>query len=46
MQIKSHPVMGDIVQTIRNTFYPVDDVCHMNIPDHVRQQLGLVFIYI
>jgi serine/threonine protein kinase len=45
MQIKSHPTMGNIVQTIQNRFYPVDDVCHMNIPDHVRQQLGLAFNY-
>jgi serine/threonine protein kinase len=40
MQIKSHPVLGTIVQSIEQTFYPVDDVCHMRVPDHIRQQLG------
>jgi len=40
MQIKSHPVLGTIVQSIEQTFYPVDDVCHIRVPDHIRQQLG------
>jgi serine/threonine protein kinase len=40
MQIKSHPVLGTIVQSIEQIFYPVDDVCHMRVPDHVRQELG------
>jgi len=40
MQIKSHPVLGAIVQSIEQIFYPVDDVCHMRVPDHVRQELG------
>jgi serine/threonine protein kinase len=40
MQIKSHPVLGEIVQLIEESSYPVDDVCHMRVPDHVRQELG------
>jgi len=39
MQIKSHPDLGPIVQLIEEDSYPVDDVCHMRVPDHVRQQL-------
>lgn len=40
MQIKSHPHLADIIQSIENVFYPADDVCHMNVPQHIKQQLG------
>ena len=40
MQIKSHPVLGDLLSTIQQTFYPVDDVCHINVPIQLKQQLG------
>jgi len=40
VEIKSHPVLGEIVQLIEESSYPVDDVCHMRVPDHVRQELG------
>jgi serine/threonine protein kinase len=41
MQIKSHPVLKVIVESIEEMFYPVDDVCQMNVPNNIKQELGI-----
>lgn len=43
MQIKSHPVLGQLLSSIEQMFYPVDDVCHINVPVALKQQLGFPF---
>ncbi|CAF0885069.1 unnamed protein product [Rotaria sordida] len=39
IQLKTHPVFGKIVESLHKSFCPVDDVCHMEVPDDVRQEL-------
>ncbi|CAF2408812.1 unnamed protein product [Rotaria sp. Silwood2] len=39
-QLKAHPVFGKIVESLHRSFCPVDDVCHMEVPDDVREELG------
>ena len=39
MQLKDHPIFQDLVQLLDQRFCPVDDVCHMTVPDNVRQEL-------
>ena len=40
LQVKAHPVLGQIVETLHNNFCPVDDVCSMKVPEDIRQGLG------
>ncbi|CAF1018011.1 unnamed protein product [Rotaria sordida] len=39
MQLKAHPVFGKIVESLHKNFCPVDDVCHVKVPEDVRQGL-------
>jgi serine/threonine protein kinase len=41
MQMKAHPVLKIIVEVIEETYYAMDDVCKMNVPNSVRQELGM-----
>jgi serine/threonine protein kinase len=42
LQMKGHPVLGVIVAALEEAFYPVDDVCHVKIPDTLREELGMM----
>ncbi|CAF1082097.1 unnamed protein product, partial [Rotaria sordida] len=39
-QLKAHPVFGKIVESLHKSFCPVDDVCYMEVPDDIRQELA------
>ncbi|CAF1281992.1 unnamed protein product [Rotaria sordida] len=39
MQLKAHPTFGKIIESLHTNFCPVDDVCHMKVPNDVRQGL-------
>ena len=41
LQLKNHPDFGALVAQLEKTFYPVDDVCKIRIPDDFREQIGL-----
>ena len=40
LQMKGHPKLGVIVKALEETLHPCDDVCHLRIPDHLREELG------
>jgi len=40
MQMKSHPNMSQIIQSIQRKFFPADDVLRIVVPDQVKQQLA------
>jgi serine/threonine protein kinase len=40
LQMKGHPVLGVIVAAIEESFYPVDDVCRVKIPDSIRDEMA------
>jgi serine/threonine protein kinase len=42
LQMKGHPVLGVIVEALEKAFYPVDDVCHVKIPDGLREEMGMI----
>jgi serine/threonine protein kinase len=42
LQMKGHPVLGVIVAAIEESFYPVDDVCRVKIPDSLRDEMGRI----
>ena len=39
-QLRSHPALGTIVESLQQNFCAVDDVCNMTIPDSVQRELG------
>jgi serine/threonine protein kinase len=40
MQMKGHPALRNIIESLHEDFCPVDDVCHMRVSDDVRNELG------
>ena len=44
LQIKAHPVLGSIMKSIEDAFYPADDVCRMDISDEIREELGKIIL--
>lgn len=40
MQLKAHPAIGNVIETLHTKFCPVDDVCTVKVPDGVRQGIG------
>lgn len=47
MQLKDHPIFQNLVQSLNQSFCPVDDVCHMTVPDNVRQELRkCIFLHV
>ncbi|CAF3831980.1 unnamed protein product [Rotaria sp. Silwood1] len=40
LQMKGHPQLHYIIESLNESFCPVDDVCHMRVSDDIRQQLG------
>lgn len=39
-QMKGHPVLRDLIDSLHESFSPVDDVCRMRVPDEVLNELG------
>ncbi|CAF1082075.1 unnamed protein product [Rotaria sordida] len=40
MQMKGHPALHYIIESLHESFCPVDDVCRMRVPDDIHQQLA------
>ena len=42
LQLKAHPVLGSVVTQLEESFYPVDDVCKIKVPDTIREEMGKI----
>ncbi|CAF1305889.1 unnamed protein product [Adineta steineri] len=40
LQMKAHPVLGKIVEALEEIFSPADDVCHVKIPNSLREEMA------
>ena len=40
MQMKGHPALRNIIESLNESFCRVDDVCHIRVSDDIRNELG------